>query len=240
MRVQLNPERITQTLFQVLFVILALGLIAAVIHKQTGSRVTDFAFDAFNIDGERSLMIWFKVVCALISTVTVLLIAAHGEASRGWRGLALVFGVLSIEEIIKTHEKINAAIKHLVTTSGWLNYPWVVLGFFGFLALLWAFRGFYRQLPVRTRTGLLEGVLIYAIGAVALDAMAGKIVSTYPHTIVASLAAYISEVVQMTGQILVVNTFLVHLAGLGSITLVPGDSPRAVSKSARDSLVSGR
>lgn len=180
MTIKIFPRQITKllliiiltlTLIHCLFQYLEYGLgLSQVSHIRT---VFDFEYDA-------NLPTWYSSVTLLICSLLLTLIANAKKQSqdtytRHWQILAIIFAVMSLDEVAMLHERAGNLIEKLssVEFTGWLNFQWVLLGIPLTLILAIAYLKFIVHLPAKTRNLFLLAGGLFVGGALGLEIIAG-------------------------------------------------------------------
>ncbi len=121
---------------------------------------------------------------------------------------------LSIDEAVSVHERLGSALRDLLDTSGVLYYVWVVPAvLFAAVVALVELR-WLRALPVRTRTLVLLGGVIFVAGAAGLEVLAGAGDEAHgTETLTSVTLSAVEELAEMAGLTVFVVALLDHLAG---------------------------
>ncbi len=196
---------------------LALSLASYAMHLLT--RAADVGtVAALDVGDEVSLATWFETLLFMVAAL-VLLLGAHRAAeqdgpTRGWLFLAVVMIGLSIDEAVSVHERLGSALRDLLDTSGVLYYVWVVPAvLFAAVVALVELR-WLRALPVRTRTLVILGGVIFVAGAAGLEILAGAGDEAYgTETLRSVTLTAVEELAEMAGLTVFVVALLDHLAG---------------------------
>ncbi|NOZ32815.1 MAG: hypothetical protein GXP01_07035 [Alphaproteobacteria bacterium] len=178
----------------------------------------------FDLDGEANLPTWFSAaLMAVISFLCVLSGSAaklRGEAHRwAWRGLALVFGLFSLDEVASFHEAVMDPLRALLQTDGVLYYAWVVPAIplvIGFALIYLPFLG---HLPKRFAALFVASGALYVGGALGLEMVGGFVASTSgEETTAFAVATTIEEGLEIAGLTLFTVTLL-HYAKFKQLAL---------------------
>ena len=182
---------------------------------------TQFALLAlFDSNNERSLpTAWSLLLLAsIIGTAVAISIAGRSDRrmSRWWLGVAIVFGVMFVDEAASIHELLNLPMHELLGVdqerlfdSGILVFAWTIPGVILVAVVAGLFVPFIRALPRDTRWAAGIGVGVYLLGAVGLELAWGALARTIQAVFAekASLAfdvlSGIEELFEMLGAVLI-------------------------------------
>lgn len=171
----------------------------------------------FMLDDERSIGTWFS---SMLLALNMGLLALNGRAakvagtglSRYWLGFALIFALLSMDEIITFHEKLGLWLHAKFQTDGLLRFAWVVPGgLFAAAVGLGSIR-FLRRLPRRTAALFLIAGATYVGGALLVEMIEAVVASGDGRGVGFYLLVLIEEPMEMLGQAIFAYALLDHLA----------------------------
>lgn len=169
------------------------------------------------LQAERSIPTWFSIVLIAFNIVLLSLCAAVERTSgKGrtlpWLALAVIFSLLSMDEMLVLHERVGLALFSHLELGGALAFPWVILGALFSAATGLAFLGFLRRLPRRTaRLFVLSGA-IYVGAALGIEAVEALTVSAVGWGAAYYLEVLVEETLEMFGQALFAYALLDHMA----------------------------
>lgn len=137
--------------------------------------LAELASAAFGLEGaaavlslsyEGNLPTWYASALPLLIAALLAWIAALTPADRPyWRGLALGFLLISIDEVVGGHEHLSA----LFDTGGVLYFGWVIPAGALVLVLGLTYLGFLRRLPRETAKQFTLAGALYLTGALLLE-----------------------------------------------------------------------
>jgi hypothetical protein len=117
-----------------------------------------------------------SVLLAMIAVVTR---SKEKRESWYWSGLAIIFLYLSLDEVIKFHEKMSSPVREALNTSGFLELAWVIpYGIFVVVFFLVYLR-FILKLPRQTRNQFMLAGIAYVAGAIGFELLSGNQLALY-------------------------------------------------------------
>lgn len=185
-------------------------------------NVIGLLFERFNVDAETSVPTWYSVMLLMSLAVVAFVIARTtrtqpGTGHRWWYAMAAVFLYVSVDEGSALHEIAFQPMQRLLgVTSGPLLFAWVVPAILAVIVVAAIFLKFFLRLPVPTRTSLLIGGIVFLVGAIGMEMVAGSLVYVLAEpgsgsSLSLDLLAGIEEALEMVGAILVLRALLLHL-----------------------------
>lgn len=210
-----KPIRILYAAVAVLSVLSLAGHVARLAGLEVQGLVTYINF--VNVDGERNLPTWFSTMILLAGALLAWTTSrSPGEQSgrwqRHWRLLAVVFVLLSIDELTMIHERLSAPVRELLDLSGPLYFGWYVVA----LPLLVLFVGYYARflaaLPADIRSGLLFSGALYVAGAIGMEMVGAALFDSAQtwDTWGYQVAAAVEELLEMVGAVAFLGTLATY------------------------------
>lgn len=200
-----TTRRLAEVLIVGWFVVVAAGLVVELLRF---GSVGEFALaDSFSLSLEANVPTWYSSV-VLFSCALALLAVANDEAAAGqtrwrfhWRGLALAFFAISMDEVASFHEHINA-YGHF---GGILYYAWVIpfgaaVVVIGVLCL-----PFLTALPTTTRNRFIGAGVLYVGGALGVELVLGAWTAKHGQM---NFTYRLIDVVEESGEIAGASLFL--------------------------------
>jgi len=210
-RVAVDTQRISFVLFAIAAVLAVVGAFAnVVIYQIADSPDADIAriMTRFDLGHEPSLPAWFSSLVLFFNSAMLILISRVKYSSKDafsfhWLALGIIFLGLSIDESVMFHEMLDKLISFAVKTSGFLLFPWAVLGLLFALTVFIVYLKFLFHLPQRFAFLFITSGALYVGGAVGMEFIAARIIDGFGvasiyHTIVQT----IEESLEMIGAIL--------------------------------------
>lgn len=134
----------------------------------------------FDFEYDSNLTTWYSSVTLLVCSLLLAVIAiskkkVQDRFFRHWQVLAIIFTILSLDEVAMLHERAGNLIEKLspVEFGGWLNFQWVLLGVPLTLIIAIFYLKFLAHLPHKTKTLFLLAGALYVGGALGLEILAG-------------------------------------------------------------------
>jgi len=192
-----------------------------------------------DIDSEDSAFNWLSSVVLFVDALLLFLVASerqlqHLSFATHWYVLAIGFVGLSFDETVSLHEKLSGILHNTLHTSGVFTFAWVIPALF-FCALLFLFYiPFLRALPRRIASLLCLSGLLYVVGAVGVEMIAGAVyerlsLDSLPYRMVTS----IEETMEIAGALLL---FFLLGWNLSSLTGIGADRRQASARFERTKL----
>ena len=132
----------------------------------------------FDINEENNIPTWYSSIQLLLCSALLGLIAAvkyqhRDRYAKQWKGLSIIFLLLSIDETSSIHELLIPTGK-VIDGSGFLYFFWVVPGMLFVLSLALIYWKFLTHLPFRTRMLFLISGAIFVPGAIGMEMLGAK------------------------------------------------------------------
>lgn len=173
----------------------------------------------FDMDGEATIPTWYSTLQLAFSGLLLGVIARIGRDTRfrwHWRFLAILFIVLSIDEMTSIHERLMEPMRGALYKFGlydsFLYFAWVVPAALGILVLAVVYIRFFRALPRRILVLFFVAAAIFIGGALGLEMLGGHYV--YSGGIVDRtfrMLQPLEELAEMIGLTVFIYALLVHI-----------------------------
>lgn len=178
----------------------------------------------FGFDHEWNVPTWFSVLLLVQASLLCLMSHRRGSARFFWGLLAVVFVVLSADELTSLHEKLIVPVRESLGVSGLLHFAWIIPGALFVLILAALGANWLRSLPDRTRRGFMVAAVMYLSGVLLLEAVGGWYYASDPARFdtVYWLITTVEESLEMLGLIVFGYYAALHLVnehGLRSIRI---------------------
>jgi hypothetical protein len=186
-----------------------------IVENQYVDRITDW----LDVNAEASVPTWYAAITLMACAVMLAVIAIDARARRRpyplhWAALAVIFGFLSLEEILGIHSQATKVLRSIVSITEGPGYILALGGIglvvLGLLAVV--FGRFYLHLPPRWRWWFTAAAVIYLIGVFASDAVGDYLRtasgdSTLPYIVVLTL----EEALEMIGVLIFIVMLLEYI-----------------------------
>lgn len=169
---------------------------------------------------EKSLPTWYSSFALLFCSVLLGIIAKYKQRmedsfARQWAILAVVFLLLSIDEIATIHELATIPTREALGASGLLYFAWVIpAGIFVILFGMFFFR-FLQHLEPQSRNLFLISAFVFLSGAIVIEMVAASLYEGYKAGLSPVLAyekvTELEEFFEMGGIVLFVYTLLAYI-----------------------------
>jgi len=189
----------------------------------------------FTLDSENSIPAWFSSGLLFLCGLALACVALYSRMNadrwwKHWSGLAVLFGMLSIDEAVGFHEQLMDPVRSVIGDVAVLHFAWVIPGAV-FVALAgFACLGFLRALPVPIALQFVAAGGIYVGGALGLEVFGGWLYATYGEADLRYICvATLEESCELFGLILFLRAILVHFEqtfGRLCLSVLPSASQR--------------
>jgi hypothetical protein len=209
--IALDPPLVVRALFIAVVALAAASLAGQISTYFFGDGHLQGFVPQFNLDREMNVPTWFSSFLFLFTAV--LLWKAGGIPGPGparfraqWRGLAVVFVGLSIDETAAFHEMAVDPLRKLFHAHGFLHFSWVILGFAFVAALVPVFLKLWLSLPRRTRVLFFVAAFLFLTGALGMEMVGGRFVEQHGAANFSyALMANAEETLEMLGQVVFIK-----------------------------------
>ena len=199
-------------------VLLAAGSVATqLVRLTTGHDTLLGLVPELDLNAERNVPSWYST-CTLVACGLALAVMAlakreqHDRFARHWAWLSAIFVVLSIDEFVSLHERLNGPLRAALGTTGLLYFPWVLVGGAFALTVALAYLPFLLSLDPRARWRFVVSGAIYVGGAIGMEILAAPLYEAAGKNSVPELALItIEEVMELTGSTMFLFSVLAEL-----------------------------
>jgi len=171
-----------------------------------------------NVNNEANIPTWYSTIALLVCVLLLALIAILKKRQGDrfiyhWRGLVLLFLLLSLDEAASLHEKLNAPIRSLLDLDSNGLFLWVIPGsiFASTIALI--YWKFLSSLPPQTRNLILQSAALYLGGAIGFELFTAFLVwnisDLHPTMVVLTIA--IEELLEKLGILTFIRALLLYI-----------------------------
>lgn len=223
MLVIIRPRRLTLVLIGVAVLLGAVSLTVNLLAYQAGNTQMPAAGtlgagpqDFFNVDREANLPTWFSSAVLLLAAASVAGVAAWASRTRDrwrwhWWVLAAAFCYLSIDELVRLHEKASGQVSQVVDATGIFTFGWWVVAVPLVAVFAIAYLRFLRALPAKVGGLMVLAGGLYVGGAIGMEIVASWLADAQGTLSPAySLVTTVEELLEMVGVVVflhAVNTY---------------------------------
>ena len=213
--IRIIPAKILKALLLIIFVILALHLVSLVM-KFGFDAVTGYGFiTLFDLNTEANIPTYLSsALMTFCAIFMVLIYVNHKELAtpwyRYWAFLALIFAIMSVDEIAQLHERSIEPLKHLfgIISGDLLTNAWVILAFVFLPLMALVYLRFLMAMESRSALLFIASGIVFVSGVVGVEIISGVMKGLYS---TASLAFAISTTVEETLELLGLALFVYAL-----------------------------
>ena len=170
----------------------------------------------FDFNTEENIPTFYSSLSLLSCSILLFFISIshkeHGSSYMHWRGLAIIFLFLSVDEIGTIHETVNDRIHDLFNTSGLLYFAWIIPYGIALLILLGIYVKFLINLPKKILYLFIISGVIFILGALGIESFCGWYCELYGlNDLLYSILYTCEEFLEMLGIALFVYTLLYYI-----------------------------
>jgi len=235
--VAIGPGQVARTIsFLILFFFVA-DVGAHILRASTDNAQLVKTARLFMLDEEQNFPTYFASLLFLFIAVLSGNIATR--LNRGdrdiayWKGLAVLFVFVSMDEFIMIHEKLGGVLSIFISTSGVWTFNWIILyGILG-LIIMALYARFFLRLPAFLQKRLMLAGALFFLGAFVGEMIEGAIYHQTggqkpPHFYV---VASLEEVLELCGALIIIQALLklsqIRDHGLNNRAAAGNDAPMA-------------
>lgn len=214
--VQFSARKIVRVLTGIFLFLFGLHLLTVVAYQfHIAPNYT--LYGKFYFDQERNFPSYFSSLLLLLVAVLLRLIATtkhrqYDPFSQHWKWLAAIFVFLGLDEAISLHELLIDPLREAWHTSGYLRFPWVVVGGILVLSIGLYYLRFLRSLPASTQWRFALAGFLYVLGTIGMEMVSGSFfIETDLHNLPYEFTMTIEETLEMTSMIFFVATLLKYI-----------------------------
>lgn len=219
MHISLSPGKVAAVLAALITSLTLFSLIGTFArHYYLGEDRLSGLVRIFNLDAEASIPTWYAAVsilsCALLLSWIGLVKKRSGDSyARYWLILAVIFALISLDEVMQLHELSIQHIRNLLDVGGFFYYAWIIpAGIFVFALALVYFK-FWLHLPTRTRLLFLLAAGLYLGGTLVVEAISGQYHWLYgTQNIGIALLTTLEECMEMMGIVVFLYSLLDYIS----------------------------
>jgi hypothetical protein len=180
----------------------------------------------FDPDREANLPTWFEGALFLFISVLAAMIAwSYAQRSMlrrvQWAGLATVFGLLSVDELISVHEQWIEPLRGLLQVGDWLYFSWVIPAAVCVVLVVGGFFTLWLSLARDERMLWVLALVLFCFGALGMEMMGGFYAARYGmNTLTYALLTSVEELLEQAGLLVYGEALLRTVSGRVVLTRV--------------------
>jgi hypothetical protein len=215
---QISPTRLIRSLLAVipgLVILSTLGQVAYHIYhrSQVFGLIRLFYVDAEgNIPTAYSSFIW--MLCSFAAAMIAISKKQAGDRfAKYWRGLALIFAYLALDEVAAVHELLIEPMRSLFHASGLFHFAWIIPGGIFFLFVVLICFKLVKTLPTKTRILLMLSGAIFVTGAIGMEMIGGWYAEAFgvQADLTYALISTAEETLEMLGVLMLLYALLSYM-----------------------------
>lgn len=229
--ISISPKRFATILISVIPLMLilqvALRIIQWVMEQRFNSSllILKFLVQRFDFNRELSVPTWYSSSLLFIGGTLFAVIAiakVRDKYALHWRGLAILFLYLSIDEASSLHELTISPLRNLLKLDGFLYYSWVVIAIPVVFILCLIYLKFFTALPQQTRRLWILSIGLYVAGGIGVELIGGYVANLQDVSfLVEFITTTTEEVLEMLGVNILIYTLLTYITReIGNVHLL--------------------
>jgi hypothetical protein len=214
--ITITPKRVLQLLVAVSVFFMLMNVAPIAWHQWVSPTKFNRLWAHFDLNEEPAFPTWFSTMvlmsaCACLSAITVEKRRLVDRFARQWGGLAVIFLLLSIDEVAGIHELLSLTVSHLLHFSHVVNFAWVIPAGLFVLLFFFAYLRFLIHLSPTFRRLFIVSGIIYVFGAAVMEVVGGWVDVKWGIHRVYILSVTVEEGCEMLGASLFVYSLLKYL-----------------------------
>lgn len=219
--VNLNPRKVVIVLGSIAVLLALQSIYAEYVLSNILGMESDTAparlLDLFSVNLEESLPTWYSstnlfVAACLLAWIALGKREQAGSDRRSWAGLALIFLYLSMDEGAAIHESFSGPLQDAFSTSGFLEFGWIILGIPLVILFGIVYLRFWLRLSSPTQLLFAIAGLLYVGGAIGIESISANQYSIDGGSSFLYLAiATLEELCEMLGVVVLIYALLDYL-----------------------------
>ncbi|GAA4731478.1 hypothetical protein GCM10023328_08210 [Modestobacter marinus] len=243
----IRPRRLVAVLTGAVVLLGAVSLTLNLLVLQAADSPAAGLLDLLSVNREGNLPTWFSSALLLSAAAAVAGVGAWAHRVRDrwrwhWTVLAAVFGYLSVDELVRLHERANHQVGKVVEPTGVFTFGWWLLAAPLVLLFAAAYVRFLRGLPGRIGLLMVVAGTLYVGGAIGME-MVGSWLADDRGTLLSTpyvLATTAEEVFEMLGVVVFLYAVTTYANSRMTVVDVPVAPAAALPVQAPDRAGRGR
>lgn len=177
-QIYIDIPKVNKFLYFAFLIQLTLNL--AVVFLTEAGHTNFYGFKKFFFDDEESIPTYFSAINLLFAGILLAIITdlkskVNDPFTMRWKILSILFVLLSIDEIAGFHEMTIDPLVRAYQLSGYMRFPWVILGLIFMTGFSLYYFQFLKALPKPYIKGFFCSCLIFLSGSIGLETISAKI-----------------------------------------------------------------
>ncbi|MBT8399085.1 MAG: hypothetical protein KJO98_01300 [Rhodothermia bacterium] len=177
----IKVDLVAKILFATIATLALLGISSAMVQTAFPDLHLAAFTEEFDLHGENNIPTYFSSLLLLAVSIVALGLALSESVTLDryyYVGIAVLFLVLSIDEVASLHERLNRPIRGITGNYSWFRFAWVIPGavLVGVVGI--AYYRFVRRMPDLPRRLTFIAGALFVGGALGLELLEGKLAST--------------------------------------------------------------
>ncbi|CAL8973324.1 hypothetical protein PROP_01141 [Propionicimonas sp. T2.31MG-18] len=213
------PGHWTRTLVLAIAGLIALGYASQVFRSlHVDFPGLDSLERLFYYDLEANVPTWFSSILLFLCAERAWRVASAARACgdrwhRHWRGLAVIFAYLSLDELVQLHEQVVVPLRAALTLDGALRFAWVVIAVPLVVVFAVVYLRFLVAQPLWTRVAFVVSGVVYVGAAAGMELIGGLVVTAFGfQNLLYATASAVEEGAEMLGAVLFLGALTTSLA----------------------------
>jgi hypothetical protein len=220
--IQIDTSQIIKILYYIFTIELIFDLL--VVFLTEAGYTNFYGFKKFFFDDEESIPTYFSAINLLFAGILLAIITnfkskLNDPFTMQWKLLSIIFVLLSIDEIAAFHEMAIDPLVRAYNLSGYMRFPWVILGLIFMAGFSLYYFQFLKALPKPYIKGFFCSCLIFLSGSIGLETISAKIfisLEQSPKDLMYNLVTTLEESFEMIGIIMFINVLLSYLKSMNN------------------------
>lgn len=171
----------------------------------------------FHVDREANIPSVLSALALLFCSILLATIArvkklAGNRYFSHWTALSILFGLLSLDELVSIHEIADLPLRSAINTSGFIYFAWVIPGAIFVVACGLACLRLLATLPAKTLRLFLLAATLFLGGALGVEMVGGYVTQNWGQSnLLYATAATLEELLEMLGVVVFIYALLSYL-----------------------------
>lgn len=219
-QVYIDIPKIKKFLYYAFLIQLTFNLV--VVFLTEAGHTNFYGLKKFFFDDEESIPTYFSAINLLFAGILLALITnlksrLNDPFTMHWKVLSILFILLSIDEVAGFHEMTIDPLVRTYQLTGYMRFPWVILGLIFMTGFSLYFLQFLRALPKPYIRGFFCSCLIFLSGSIGLETISAKIfisLEQSPKDLIYNLVTTMEESCEMLGVIMFIIVLLSYIKSM--------------------------